>query len=105
MMEETNDLATEVQELAWALVDEQATDGQIRRLEELLLGGHEARQVYVTCMQMHSDLHYLLGGRQPRLPPALEAAIKAEKKARPTPPLVDLPPIIANVPYVDGCAS
>jgi hypothetical protein len=107
MMDETNDLATEVQELAWAMVDEQATDGQIHRLEELLLEDHEARRVYVMCMQMHSDLHYLLGGKQPRLPAAIEEAIKAErKKARPAAlPIVDLPPVIANVPFVDRFAS
>lgn len=105
-MYETSDRETEVQELTWALVDEQATDDQVHRLEELLLDDNDARQTYVLCMQMHADLHYLLGGkRRPALPPEVEKAIKAQQKQakKPAPlPIVDLPPVVAHVPFVDG---
>ncbi len=63
-MHPTTDLLDEVQELVWALVDEQATEEQAQRLERLLLDNREARQIYITCMQMHADLHYLLGGKK-----------------------------------------
>jgi hypothetical protein len=59
-----NDLTSEVQDLVWALVDEQATDDQVRTLETLLLQSDEARRVYVRCMQMHADLYCLFGGKQ-----------------------------------------
>ncbi|MBU4270851.1 MAG: hypothetical protein KKE86_00965 [Planctomycetes bacterium] len=101
-MDRTNRLADEVQELVWALVDDQATDAQVRRLEELLLDDSEARRVYVTCMQMHADLHYLLSDKRPRLPPAVEKAIESQrtKKSAAPLPVVDLPPAI-NVQFPD----
>jgi hypothetical protein len=67
-----NDLTDEVQELVWALIDEQATDDQIRRLEVLLLHSVEARRIYTRCMQMHADLRYLFAGKQ--APPLDEEA-------------------------------
>lgn len=93
-----NDPMSEVQELVWALIDEQATDTQVARLEQLLLENDEARRTYVMCMQMHADLHFLLGGRQMELPLVIEQAKKAEaakveqpKKARTPLPALDLP--------------
>jgi hypothetical protein len=104
-MHRADDVSSEVQDLVWALVDEQATADQIRRLEAVLLEDGEARRVYVTCMQMHADLHYLLGG-MPRLAKILEKAIEEERKgASAALPIVDRPPIVANVPMVDGLAS
>ncbi len=63
-------LKREVQDLVWAVVDEYATESQVRRLEQLVLTNEEARRTYVTCMQMHADLCLLLGGKsfQPKLP-------------------------------------
>ena len=58
-MNEINNQIEEVQDLVWALVDEQATDEEIRRLEDLLASDEE-RRIYVMCMQMHSDLRFLL---------------------------------------------
>lgn len=89
-----NDQLTEVQELVWALIDDQATDGEVHRLEELLLSSDEARQTYVLCMQMHADLHFLFNGKQPRLPEVVEQAIKAEKARKPKKaplPAINLP--------------
>lgn len=94
-----NDPMSEVQELVWALIDEQATDSEVTRLEQLLLESDEARRTYVMCMQMHADLHFLLGNRKLSLPAVIEQAQKAEqpakadapKKANAPLPLVDLP--------------
>jgi len=89
-----NDPLSEVQELVWALIDEQATDGEVRRLEDLLLSSDEARQTYVMCMQMHADLHFLFNGKKPQLPEVVEQAIKAEKtkkSKRVSLPALDLP--------------
>ena len=63
-------LKDEVQDLVWAVVNEYATEGQIRRLEQLVTSNAEARRTYIACMQMHADLCLLLGGKQvqPKLP-------------------------------------
>ena len=45
-----------VQELTWALVDEQITDDEMRLLDNLLLSDDEARGTYIGCMQLHTDL-------------------------------------------------
>ena len=102
-MHQPDDLTNEVQELVWALVDEQASDEQVRRLEELLLENQQARHIYVMCMQMHADLHYLLSGKQPRLPIPLQKVGKATEatKSRPPLPMVELPPAPASVPLFD----
>jgi hypothetical protein len=72
-MTETPNLATEVQDLVWALVDNEATDGQISRLEELLLKSAAARRTYVMCMAMHADLHFL--GRKESRPPSAASVV------------------------------
>ena len=100
-MYETSDMRSEVQELTWALVDEQATEGQIRHLEELLLADHEARRVYMMCMQLHADLHYSLGSQRFKLPPAVEKAIKARKTSPPL-PTINLPPATSNSQHSNG---
>ena len=43
------------------LLDEQATDQQVQRLEELLTASEEARESYIKCVQMHSDLKQFAG--------------------------------------------
>ncbi len=80
-------VSDEVQELAWALIDEQATEEQVRRLEELLLENKDAREVYVMCMQMHADLHYLLGGHKFQLPAEIQKAVERSKAAKSKAPL------------------
>jgi len=49
-----------VQELTWALVDEQITDDEMTLLENLLLSDDQARQRYVECVRLHAELtlHY-----------------------------------------------
>ena len=106
-MTTTTELSDEVQELVWALIDEQATDGQIYRLEELLLENKEARQIYVMCMQMHADLHYLLGGHRFQLPAVLQKVTEPRKAAKPKTPLpvVEFPAVPTNATMPDGMLS
>jgi hypothetical protein len=99
-MNATDQLQNEVQELVWALIDDQATDDDVRRLEKLLLDNDEARRTYVLCMQMHADLHFLLGGKQPPLPipPQKGKRAEAPKPSRKPLPLIELRPMPPTVP-------
>lgn len=45
-----------VHELSWALLDEQVTDDEIRLLDNLLLSDDKARETYIGCVQLHTDL-------------------------------------------------
>ena len=57
----TNDPVLErVQELTWALLDEQLNDDEMSLLDSLLLSDDAARRRYVECVQLHTDLisHY-----------------------------------------------
>ena len=45
-----------VQELTWALVDDEINDDEARLLENLLLSDDQARDTYVHCVQLHVDL-------------------------------------------------
>lgn len=101
---ENNCLIDEVQELVWALVDEQATEEHVDRLEQLLLDSDEARRTYVTCMQLHADLYYLLGGFRPRLPAVVEKAIQSQRKKRAAPPMPTFPGTAINLQIPDAFA-
>ena len=83
-MEDAGRLISEVQEIVSALVDDRATEDQVRRLEQLVAESVEARHTYVRCMALHVDLHHLLSRRQVKVPPLSDA---------PTPvPIVAYPP-------------
>jgi hypothetical protein len=45
-----------VQELTWALLDDQITEDDISLLDTLLLTGESARSRYMECVQLHTDL-------------------------------------------------
>jgi hypothetical protein len=45
-----------VQELTWALLDEQIADEDKAWLESALSSSAEARGMYVRCVQIHTDL-------------------------------------------------
>ena len=49
-----------VQELTWALVDEEISDDEMTLLDTLLLSDDAARKHYLECVQLHADLmlHY-----------------------------------------------
>jgi hypothetical protein len=49
-------LVDEVQELVWALVDEQISAAQIARLERLVADEPRARTAYIRCMATHAEL-------------------------------------------------
>jgi hypothetical protein len=95
-MYDTSDVSSEVEELTWAMVDDRATEGQIRRLERLLLEDREARRLYLTCMQIYATLECMFGGKRLGLPPAVKEAIKAQKKSAPPLSIVDLPATAAS---------
>jgi hypothetical protein len=84
-------LKSEVQDLVWAVVDEYATESQIRRLEQLILTSEEARRTYVACMQMHADLCCMLGGKQsqPKLPEREPVRRQKAKKSAPVMSVAD----------------
>ena len=47
-----------VEDLVWAMLDEQISDEDFRRLEELLRADEDARRLYMQCVQLHVDLTY-----------------------------------------------
>ncbi|MCE9553558.1 MAG: hypothetical protein K8T91_09335 [Planctomycetes bacterium] len=70
-MQDSEQLMEEVQQLVWALVDEVATDEQIRRLENLVLEHAAARRAYVDCMSLHAELHCMFSPPRPVQPIAM----------------------------------
>jgi hypothetical protein len=103
-MHTTEDLLNEVQELTWALIDDQATDKDVARLEELLVAHNEARQTYVECMRLHTDLHFFFGP-PPRLPQVLEKVLASKEKTPPKTeplPIVNFPTSHPAVPLHNG---
>ena len=70
-MQDSEQLMEEVQQLVWALVDEMATDEQIRRLEALVLEHAAARRAYVDCMSLHAELHCMFSPPRPVKPIAM----------------------------------
>jgi hypothetical protein len=49
-------ISERVQELTWALLDEQISDDEFVLLDTLLLSDEKARQCYVGCVQLHAEL-------------------------------------------------
>jgi hypothetical protein len=47
-----------VQELTWALLDEQISTDEVQLLENLLLSDDAARETYLHCVQLHADLFH-----------------------------------------------
>jgi hypothetical protein len=45
-----------VQELTWALLDEQITEDEKSLLDTLLLSDDKARRCYLECVTLHADL-------------------------------------------------
>jgi hypothetical protein len=45
-----------VQQLTWALLDENITEDELSLLENLLLSDDRARATYIGCVQLHSNL-------------------------------------------------
>lgn len=55
-------ISDRVQELTWALLDEQINDDEFGLLDNLLLSDEKARGSYLGCVQLHADLmaHFAL---------------------------------------------
>lgn len=68
-MDDTQQLMEEVQQLVWAMVDDAATEEQVRRLEKLVTEHSAARRVYVDCMALHAELHCMFAPPKPVKPP------------------------------------
>ena len=49
-------ISDRVQELTWALLDEQINDDEFVLLDNLLLSDEKARGSYLGCVQLHADL-------------------------------------------------
>src|SRR5688572_15917248 len=47
----------QVQELTWALLDDNASEDDVVRLQGLLNSSQSARQDYLQCVQLHVGLH------------------------------------------------
>ena len=45
-----------VEDLVWAMLDEQISEQEFSRLDELLRDDEEARRLYLQCVQLHVDL-------------------------------------------------
>jgi anti-sigma factor RsiW len=66
-----NSPLTEVQDLIWALLDQQISESDFKQLEAMLEEDEEARRLYVQCVQIHVDLQQWYGGNSataPRIP-------------------------------------
>jgi hypothetical protein len=57
-----------VQELTWALVDEQIDHDEMQFLEGLLLSDDHARHTYIDCVQLHTDLMSHFAKKDPVAP-------------------------------------
>ncbi len=101
-MDKTTDLEAEVEDITWALIDDQATQDELRRLEELLLHSREACQAYVRCLQIEADLYFQFGDKRPPLREVIEERQRQETTA-PTRPR--RPATAADVPICPVCSA
>ena len=85
-----------VQELTWALLDEDISDDDMSLLDTLLLTGDKARDRYFECIQLHTDLmaHYAepkkaIGGAPGSKSPALSFLNAGSSVDMPSPRTAD----------------
>jgi len=53
-----------VEELTWAMVDEQINAGEFELLDSLLLSDDAARETYLGCVQLHVDLMHFFAKQE-----------------------------------------
>jgi hypothetical protein len=65
-----------VQELTWALLDEQITSDEKSLLETALVSDVQSRETYVECVRLHTDLvaHYA-GNAAPPAPASTKSPV------------------------------
>src|SRR5262245_46696472 len=51
-----NENSDRVQELTWALLDEQISDDEFAQLNGTLLRDDKSRDTYLNCVRLHADL-------------------------------------------------
>ena len=83
-----------VQELTWALLDEQITDDEMSLLDNLLLSDDGARKRYIECVQLHADLimHYAAPAAEAKAKGAAKSPVLGFLNAGTPPVGFDLPP-------------
>lgn len=65
-----NERLADFEQLVWALLDDQISDDDRSRLEQLIASDEQARETYVQCVQMHVDLQdHFAGTTKPAIPP------------------------------------
>jgi hypothetical protein len=55
-MADKSPVVERVQELTWALLDEDINEDEISLLDTLLISDDKARERYIECVQLHCDL-------------------------------------------------
>jgi hypothetical protein len=58
----------QVQELTWALLDEQISEDEFEQLSRVLLRDDKSREAYLGCIQLHTDLITHFAGPEARTP-------------------------------------
>ncbi|MEX2310067.1 MAG: hypothetical protein WD738_21020 [Pirellulales bacterium] len=83
-----------VQELTWALLDEQITDDEMSLLDNLLLSDDVARKRYVECVQLHTGLimHYATPAAGAKVAGTAKSPVLGFLNAGTLPLGFDLPP-------------
>jgi hypothetical protein len=61
------DLLDQAETRIWALLDDRIESADVKRLECLIREHEQVRQRYVSCVQMHTDLHGYFGEAKPPL--------------------------------------
>jgi len=57
-----DNLLNDAEQLIWALLDEQISAADLKRLESLISDDDEVRNRYLECVKLHTDLAEHLGG-------------------------------------------
>lgn len=52
----SNSLLDEAEQMIWALLDDEITDQDVKKLETMLADNETVRQRYIECTQLHVDL-------------------------------------------------
>lgn len=70
-------LLEEAESLIWQLLDGQLTEATCQQLEQMIFEHEAVRRRYLECVQLHTDLHEVVGKRQMPPAPALPAETKS----------------------------
>lgn len=68
-MSESSPWQHEIEQLIWELVDDRITETRFERLKKLLAEDADARRTYLSCIQLHADLHQHFAHQDGQGPP------------------------------------